>query len=94
MVKTFEIGKLVATRAVSDRMDSDEKFDTFCQVCMHRYFNADWGDLDEEDRALNDEAIESGDRIFASYIYEDGEKLWIITEADRSVTTLLFPSDY
>lgn len=60
-----------------------------------RHLAGDWGDLCDDDRQLNDAALKSGaDRLFSSYQVEPGLKLWIITEWDRSVTTLLLPSEY
>jgi len=60
-----------------------------------RHLNGDWGDLDEGDRRINDAALQSGeDRLFSSYQVTPDLKLWIITEWDRSVTTLLLPSEY
>ncbi|WP_018988626.1 hypothetical protein [Aromatoleum toluclasticum] len=62
---------------------------------LRRHLSGDWGDLDEGDRRLNDAALESGeDRLFSSYRVAPDLKLWIITEWDRSVTTLLLPSEY
>lgn len=60
-----------------------------------RHLCGDWGDdMDAEDRAANDRAIRSEERILSSYVLSDGTKLWIITEADRSATTLLLPDEY
>jgi hypothetical protein len=56
--------------------------------------NGDWGDLDEEDKRENEFSLQHGFRIFSSYILSSGDKLWVITEADRSVTTLLLPDEY
>ena len=62
---------------------------------LRRHLDGDWGDLCDDDRQLNDAALKSGeDRLFSSYLVEPGLKLWIITEWDRSVTTLLLPSEY
>ena len=62
---------------------------------LHRHLNGDWGDLDDYDKRQNDAALESGeDRLFSSYQIAPGLQLWIITESDRSVTTLLLPSEY
>lgn len=59
-----------------------------------RHCNKDWGEMDEEDKVLNDAAVENGeDRFFSIYETCKG-RIWIITEADRSVTTILFPSEY
>ncbi|MBX6317235.1 hypothetical protein [Pigmentiphaga sp.] len=62
---------------------------------LRRHLAADWGDLDDSDRRQNDAALKSGeDRLFSSYQVTPDLKLWIITEWDRSVTTLLLPSEY
>ncbi|MGP3790514.1 hypothetical protein [Pseudomonas sp. B392_1p] len=62
---------------------------------LHRHLSGDWGDLSEDDWRLNDAALKSGeDRLFSSYQVDTNLKLWIITEWDRSVTTLLLPSEY
>ena len=62
---------------------------------LRRHLSADWGDLDDSDRRQNDAALKSGeDRLFSSYQVTPTLKLWIITEWDRSVTTLLLPSEY
>jgi hypothetical protein len=56
--------------------------------------NGDWGDLPDEDRVENEFSLEHGFRILSSYATAAGEKLWAITEADRSATTLLLPEEY
>jgi hypothetical protein len=62
---------------------------------IKRHSMGDWGEaLCEEDRRLNDDAIHNGDRLLSAYSLRDGVKLWIITESDRSVTTLLLPEEY
>jgi len=61
---------------------------------LRRHLRADWGDLDEPDRRLNNAALQSGDRLLSSYQIAPDLTLWIITEGDRSVTTLLLPSEY
>lgn len=62
---------------------------------LRRHLGGDWGDLDDSDRRQNDAALKSGeDRLFSSYQVAPDLKLWIITEWDRSVTTLLLPSEY
>lgn len=99
-MKKFEIGRLVASRGIMEQIESealsDNDFRTFINKSFERYIKCDWGDLDEEDKALNDNAVERGDlRILAAYIRpETKEKIWIITEADRSYTTILFPNEY
>ncbi|MBN0941390.1 hypothetical protein JTM36_34820, partial [Pseudomonas aeruginosa] len=62
---------------------------------LRRHLGGDWGDLDDSDRRQNDAALKSGeDRLFPSYEVTPGLKIWIITEWDRSVTTLLLPNEY
>lgn len=59
-----------------------------------RHASGDWGEVDAEDSAANDRALVDGDRILSAYTLPDETRIWIITEADRSVTTILLPSDY
>lgn len=61
---------------------------------LRRHATGDWGDLDAEDRRANDHSIKNGTRILSAYKLTTGKKVWIITEADRSATTLLLPSEY
>lgn len=92
----FPLGQLVQTRGVAERRFTNNKFDEHVRKSLSRYMQGDWGELCLDDKAQNDEALESGDRILASYIhpaYPDF-KIWIITEYDRSVTTILFPHEY
>lgn len=100
-MKAFDFGDLAATRGVVAVADSSERFKKFLTACFIRHTDCDWGDLCEEDKALNVEALTGGDRLFSAYLIPkkfrdltDEEKIWIITEADRSVTTILFPSEY
>lgn len=87
----FSLGQLVATPAAIDFL-SDSGVHLYDLV--RRHLSGDWGDLDAHDAAMNDDALKSGeDRIFSSYKIGD-EKVWVITEWDRSVTTVLMPSDY
>jgi hypothetical protein len=61
---------------------------------LARHFIGDWGDLSDRDRAANDAAVRRGERLLSSYRITDTLRLWIITEADRSATTLLLPHEY
>ena len=97
MNTTFEKGILVTTSAVLDRMAEDGRFAAFVNDCLARYNRMDWGDLDEEDASCNDAAVSGNDDgILASYEREGfaDDKIWIKTEWDRSVTTVLFPCEY
>lgn len=86
----FSIGQLVSTPAALEYMNENgiNVFDL-----LGRHANCDWGDLDIEDKRRNDSALKDGSRIFSSYKVGP-EKIWIITEADRSSTCVLLPSDY
>lgn len=64
------------------------------QLGLQRHQSGDWGDLGEDDRKENDNALDNGTRLLSSYRSGSGVTFWIITEADRSVTTLLLPDDY
>lgn len=94
--KKFELGLTVLTRGIADRMGTDMIFNSFVYTCLEKYMGGDWGDLDDEDKQVNEDALKYGERIFAAYIFQKDtdEKIWIITEWDRSVTTILFPSEY
>ena len=61
---------------------------------VNRHIRGDWGDTCEEDREQNDISVVEGKRILAVYKYNDDTTIWIITEWDRSVTTILFPHEY
>ena len=97
MERKFELGKLVVTRGVHDLMEVDEHFMSFVQMSLSRHMSCDWGDLCESDAKQNEEALKNSDaRLFSAYKYDhvpDG-KIWIITEWDRSATTILFSSEY
>ena len=91
----FEIGRQVVTRGVYDQGMEDPAFLKFINTSFVRFTSGDWGDLCDDDKALNEDALKDGDRLMGEYVdKERGWKIWIITEADRSVTTILFPSEY
>ncbi len=91
----FELGLVVQTKSIDEARENDKAFDKEVNNCFLRYCNADWSDMKyEEDKALNDKAIiNNNNRIFATYNTSKGQ-IYIITEWDRSVTTILFPEDY
>ncbi len=67
----------------------------FVHRSLQRYANCDWGDLDPEDKKENDIALSSGDlRILSAYERPEHPKVWVITEADRSLTRILFTDEY
>lgn len=62
---------------------------------LSRHERGDWGDLDAEDKATNERAVRDGNRILSAYtLPRTGEKVWVITEWDRSATTVLLPDEY
>jgi hypothetical protein len=61
---------------------------------LQRHLSGDWGELCEDDKAENQTALECDLRLMSAYRTSSGQKLWIITEADRSVTTILLPEEY
>ncbi|VFR42584.1 FIG146805: Plasmid related protein [plant metagenome] len=88
----FSPGATVMTTGVADLVQQGRLNPS---PYLRRHLGGDWGDLDESDRRQNDAALASGeDRLFSSYQVDPDLKLWIITEWDRSVTTLLLPSEY
>lgn len=93
----FRTGGMYVSAAVNHRNEVDGDFKLWIlSSAIPRYLRCDWSDMSEEDQEANNEAVMSGDaRIFASYVYpKDNTTVWIITEADRSATTILFPEDY
>ena len=84
---------VVMTRGISDAMEGNFKFFNEVMIAFNRYSNKDWGDLCEEDKAMNEYALTHNERIFAHYKTSKGS-VYIITECDRSVTTILFADEY
>ncbi len=87
----FAPGHVVATPAALEALG------TAGTTAMHylaRHLRGDWGDVDGADRRANDHALLHGGRLLSAYMLAGNTKLWVITEADRAVTTLLLPSDY
>ncbi|MGO4416893.1 hypothetical protein AB4Z27_28390 [Cupriavidus sp. KB_39] len=86
----FQLGQIVATRSVLTHL---EREGTTADPYLDRHVRGDWGDVPPEDAAANRHAVQNGARVISAYRIA-GEKVWVITEADRSFTTLLFPSEY
>ena len=87
----FPLGKIVGTPEAIAAMNEAQQEPL---ELLARHVTGDWGDLDEEDQAENQLSVEQGFRVLSAYTLETGTKIWVITEADRSVTSLLLPSDY
>ena len=85
----FPLGRTMATPGVLEHVPPSELW-----RAMRRHARGDWGELDDEDSQANDRALEEEARLLSAYVTEAGVKFWIITEADRSATTALLPSEY
>lgn len=84
----FPLGQVVTTANASLRLSTEEVL-----TALARHASGDWGDLCPEDALANNDALDQGGRLFSAY--GQGEtRFWIITEEDRSVTTVLLPEDY
>lgn len=85
----FKPGRVVATPGVLKKIPGLK-----LTSALKRHLQGDWGDVCDEGRATNDRAVKSGERIFSVYHSESEVKFWIITEWDRSATTILLPDEY
>jgi hypothetical protein len=91
----FKSEQVVVTRGVNERMEQNEEFSRFVKLSLDRHFAGDFGNVPDEDRVANEYALTSGDRIMSVYILDDQRlKIWIITEGDRSISTVMFPDEY
>lgn len=93
------MGQVVVTASVSSLMSSDLSFHTFIYMSLMRHESGDWGEVPEEDHESNELALVAGRRIFSVYHCTEshsvhGDRIYIITEADRSATTVLWPREY
>jgi len=86
---SFELGRVVATPGALEVLAPEEPL-----VLLRRHASGDWGEVDAHDRRANNRALKDGTRILSAYVSAGGERVWIITEADRSSTCLLLPSEY
>ncbi|MFJ4346324.1 hypothetical protein [Pseudomonas sp. NPDC089401] len=87
----FRLGTLLFTQAIH-RLFQDDKIDLV--PLLHRHVRGDWGEVDNEDKQLNDRALNTHHRLFSAYDVAPHYRVWIITDADRSATTVLLPEDY
>ena len=89
----FRLGQIIMTRRINERVADDEGFAKFVFDFLKRHANGDWGDLCEGDKQENELSLKEDIRVFSAYQFKE-EKIWIITNADRSATTVLFPEEY
>jgi hypothetical protein len=86
----FPLGQLVITPGALEKLSAKE-----IQLALNRHASGDWGELPEEDVRENQRALAHGSRLFSAYRSDDGQtRFYVITEADRSVTTVLLPEEY
>lgn len=88
-IAVLRLGRIVATPNALSRLTNEDILKG-----LQRHQAGDWGNLSDDDRAANDRALNDGSRILSAYEAANGTRYWIITEADRSVTTVLLPEDY
>ena len=89
MTRRLCLGRLLITPAARDTLDTVD-----VMVALRRHAQCDWGDLCPEDRQEHEYSLANDCRILSSYCDRNSVKFWIITERDRSATTILLPDDY
>lgn len=89
--RKFPLGHVVATpRALDAIIAAGQSTHDF----LRRHVHCDWGDVGDDDRRANEEALKTGERLLSVYRTKRGLKVWVLTEADRSATTILLPHEY
>lgn len=83
------LGQLVITPAAASALAQPDVV-----TALRRHASGDWGEVDDHDRSANDAALTDGTRLLSAYTSAGGTAFWVVTEADRSVTTVLLPDDY
>lgn len=88
-IAKFRLGRIVSTPSALERLTQEDIL-----LGIQRHQAGDWGEVSKDDRMENELSLEIGFRLFSVYQAANGTKFWIITEHDRSVTTILLPGDY
>jgi len=88
-MEKFKLGQVVATQGALKELSREE-----ISGALSRHASGDWGDLCKSDKKENEFALKEGFRILSAYKSGKGKKFWVITEADRSATTVLLPEEY
>ena len=97
--KFFNMGQIVVTRSINEYMSADRKFATEINLCLRRFVVKDWGDLDEEDKQTNEDALQYPDDLYLLGAYQTSKgKIWIITNRISATevinaTTVCFPEE-
>ena len=87
----FPLGRVTATPGALRALERAEQLPA---EFLDRHVNGDWGDIPEADKQENELSVEQGFRILSAYTTSAGDKIWILTEADRSATILMLPEEY
>ena len=87
----FALGRVVATPAALSALEKAEQHPA---EFLDRHVSGDWGEVPEADKQENEVSVEQGFRILSAYTTSAGDRIWVLTEADRSVTSILLPSEY
>jgi hypothetical protein len=91
MAPKFSLGQVVATPGALEALERAGKTPA---AVLRRHVRGDWGDVCGHDRQQNDQALAEGGRVLSSYTTLRGDTIWVLTEADRSATTILLPEEY
>ena len=87
----FSLGQVVATPGALEALEeAGQSPDDF----LSRHIRGEWGEVSQDDKQANDDALVNGDRVLSAYRTLRNVRIWIITEADRSSTCVLLPSEY
>lgn len=89
MRRPLPLGIITATHSIAEELSLEEQITLY-----RRHASGDWGDVSGFDAAANDRARDNDERVLSSYTASNGRKVWVITEADRSSTTILYPEEY
>ena len=94
MTVSFKMGGLFMTAGVSQLVGESPDFQKFVSESLDRHARGDWGDLCDEHKHENELSLREGFRLLSAYKAKDLPRIWIVTEADRFATTILFPDEY
>jgi hypothetical protein len=88
-INMFELGKVVTTTAVRETEHQDDLL-----WALSRHQSGDWGEVSEDDKRCNDDSVDGRGRLLSAFTLLSGNKVWCLTEWDRSCTTILYPSEW
>jgi hypothetical protein len=90
----FPLGNIVITPGAKAAVLATRAPEYTALRLLERHQTGDWGELDRHDQRVNQQAVKKGHRLLSAYTLETGVKVWVITESDRSVSTILTPDEY